>query len=58
MPKTAVEKVYKISSTILGPNKCSLLELCVQLNGAASLILIDSGIHIAMFLDSKFIHNV
>ena len=43
LPKNATKKVCKLSSADPAPAECSFLELPVQLDGAASLMLIDSG---------------
>ena len=43
MPKTAFKQVYYLLSALPAPTECLLLELSVQLDGAASFELINSG---------------
>ena len=43
MPENATKVICKLLSAIPEPAVCSLLELLVQINGAASFVLIDSA---------------
>ena len=44
MSRIATEKVYYFSRAVLTPAECSLLELPVQIDSSASLVLFNSSV--------------